>query len=174
MMAVTLHQPWASLIATGLKTVETRSWPGRASLIGERIAIHAGRRNTKAIREACVSLTPHAVVENPVFHDGDIWVNVRDAAAPDGVSVQRYPLGVIVATARLKAVACVTVQQSKREGYVIAASIRETRARDYEVQVDPYGDFSPGRWLWFLDQIEPVSPPVPARGKQGFWDWRMP
>ena len=42
--AITLHQPWASLIALGLKTVETRSWPAPARLVGQRIAVHAGKR----------------------------------------------------------------------------------------------------------------------------------
>lgn len=27
MRAISLHQPWASLIARGLKTIETRRWP---------------------------------------------------------------------------------------------------------------------------------------------------
>ena len=42
MKALTLHQPWASLIACGAKRIETRSWPPPKSLIGKRIAIHAG------------------------------------------------------------------------------------------------------------------------------------
>ena len=44
MYAITLHQPWASLIALGVKTVETRSWPASARLVGQTIAIHAGKR----------------------------------------------------------------------------------------------------------------------------------
>ena len=44
MYAITLHQPWASLIALGIKTVETRSWPAPALLVGQTIAIHAGKR----------------------------------------------------------------------------------------------------------------------------------
>ena len=44
MHAITLHQPWASLIALGIKTVETRSWPAPARLVGRTIAIHAGKR----------------------------------------------------------------------------------------------------------------------------------
>ena len=42
--SLTLHQPWASLIADGRKTIETRSWPPPRGLIGDRIAIHAGKR----------------------------------------------------------------------------------------------------------------------------------
>ena len=40
MKAITVRQPWASLIAAGVKTIETRSW--RTDYRGP-IAIHAGR-----------------------------------------------------------------------------------------------------------------------------------
>ena len=39
------------------------------------------------------------------------------------------------------------------------------------VLADPYGDFSPGRWLWFLADVQPCNPPAPARGAQGLWNW---
>ena len=43
MKAITLWQPWASLISAGVKRIETRSWSAPAALLGERIAIHAGK-----------------------------------------------------------------------------------------------------------------------------------
>jgi activating signal cointegrator 1 len=43
--AITLHQPWASLIAAGFKRVETRSWPTNHR---GQIAIHAGRTSAAA------------------------------------------------------------------------------------------------------------------------------
>ena len=43
MRALTLHQPWATLIAEGYKHFETRSWRPPAVRMGERIAIHAGK-----------------------------------------------------------------------------------------------------------------------------------
>lgn len=39
---ITLHQPWASAIALGYKTIETRSHQRFKSLVGQRIGIHAG------------------------------------------------------------------------------------------------------------------------------------
>jgi hypothetical protein len=42
---ITLHQPWASLIACGLKTIETRTHDRFRSLVGETVAIHAGKRS---------------------------------------------------------------------------------------------------------------------------------
>lgn len=43
MKALTLHQPHATLMALGKKPWETRSWKAPASLIGQRLAIHAGK-----------------------------------------------------------------------------------------------------------------------------------
>lgn len=44
MKAITLHQPWASLIAVGAKKIETRSWAPPADLVGLRVGIHAGKK----------------------------------------------------------------------------------------------------------------------------------
>ena len=44
MKALTIWQPWASLIARGLKTIETRRHTHWGFLAGRRIAIHAGAR----------------------------------------------------------------------------------------------------------------------------------
>ena len=44
MLALTLWQPYATLIACGAKTIETRSWAAPESLIGQRLAIHAAVR----------------------------------------------------------------------------------------------------------------------------------
>ena len=44
MKALTLIQPWAALIASGVKLIENRTWRAPADLIGQRIAIHAGKK----------------------------------------------------------------------------------------------------------------------------------
>lgn len=43
MKAISLWQPWSSLIACGAKRVETRHWRAPARLVGTRIAIHAAK-----------------------------------------------------------------------------------------------------------------------------------
>ena len=63
--AITLHQPWASLIALGIKTVETRSWLAPERLLGQTVAIHAGKR---------VVRRPGEVIERKLrAHWGDDW-----------------------------------------------------------------------------------------------------
>jgi hypothetical protein len=42
MYAITLKQPWAWAVAYAGKNVENRTWAPKASIIGTRIAIHAG------------------------------------------------------------------------------------------------------------------------------------
>lgn len=44
MKALTLHQPWATCIAHHGKRVENRTWAPPQSIVGQRIAIHAGMK----------------------------------------------------------------------------------------------------------------------------------
>lgn len=48
MKALTLIQPWASLIIDGRKKIETRSWPTK---VRGTVAIHAGKKVDKAAAE---------------------------------------------------------------------------------------------------------------------------
>jgi len=43
MRALTIKQPWAQLIALGVKRIENRTWLPPNWVMGERIAIHAGQ-----------------------------------------------------------------------------------------------------------------------------------
>ena len=38
----------------------------------------------------------------------------------------------------------------------------------------PLGDFTPGRFAWLLDKIEPLAEPIAAKGAQGIWTWQQP
>ena len=42
--AISLHQPWASLIAALAKKIETRHWAPPKNVVGTRIAIHAAQQ----------------------------------------------------------------------------------------------------------------------------------
>lgn len=42
--ALTIWRPWAGLIAAGVKPIENRDWPPPKSLVGEYLAIHAGKK----------------------------------------------------------------------------------------------------------------------------------
>lgn len=78
MKALTLHQPWASLIAAGVKSCETRHWAAPKADWGTLIGIHAGartdqdfrRRDTEVLR--CLgddTLPTKAIVAVARLHD---------------------------------------------------------------------------------------------------------
>lgn len=51
MLALTIWQPWATLIALGHKDIENRDWAPPRHLIGKRFAIHAGKTVEKGVAE---------------------------------------------------------------------------------------------------------------------------
>lgn len=44
MKAITIKQPWASLIVHGIKDIENRTWPCPKKYIGQRVLIHASMK----------------------------------------------------------------------------------------------------------------------------------
>lgn len=48
MKALTIWQPWATMIVEGWKPREFRRWAAPASIVGQRIVIHAAKRPMKA------------------------------------------------------------------------------------------------------------------------------
>lgn len=65
-----------------------------------------------------------------------------------------WPLGAVVGTVEI--VGCLPVEE------VIGALTPQERA---------LGDYSPGRWAWVLKNPVMFDAPIPARGKQGWWEW---
>ena len=49
MKALTIWQPWASLIMAGAKPYEFRGWRAPRSIIGQRIVIHAAARKVDRV-----------------------------------------------------------------------------------------------------------------------------
>ena len=151
MYAITLHQPGASLITLGVKTVETRAWPAAARLVGQTVAIHAGKR---VVRKSGVT------VENEMWaHLGEDW----HRAIPAGVVLVTAALVGMARVERVDPHADLAVHDLSTE-VGCAVGLGQTR-------IDPWGDFSPGRWLWLLADVEALANPAPAIGHQSFWHW---
>lgn len=51
------------------------------------------------------------------------------------------------------------------------AVVRMTGCIPADQVLAEWGDFSPGRFAWRLDDVRVLTPIVPALGKQGLWDW---
>ena len=140
MPALTLWQPWATLIAIGVKPFETRSW---ATRYRGPIAIHAG-----ADRRGLAWCRGEPEIEQALADAGYLLTATeRDRAA--GWSA--VPLGAIVAVAEL--VECWPTDT------IVAAGL-----------ADSFGDYSAGRFGWHLDRVRALAEPIPCAGRQGLWE----
>lgn len=139
MKALTLYQPWATLVAIEAKKIETRSWQTnhRGSL-----AIHASRS------KEFIELAFECRFKQHLHAAGYLKDGVFD-----------LPLGKVVAISNLT-----DCRQSNGLFFL----------PNWVLNSDEicFGDFSEGRFLWFLKDVLRLDPPVPARGKQGLWEWR--
>lgn len=193
--ALSLWQPWASLVALGAKTIETRSW---STKYRGPLLIHAARREPEWGRFGDFDSEP--------FWRGEDLRHINDCECADGEVDQRcgrrsrhrtvltrnallyadLPLGAIVASCRLVDVvpmidACGTDVDAPahlcRSGDTLLLHRPESDPfHDGETERDvsdqaPFGDFAAGRFAWLLDAVTALAEPIPARGHQGLWGW---
>lgn len=142
--AISLHQPYASLIISGAKQWETRHWRAPDRVIGQRVAIHAAKRRVALLHES-----DQEFFEACAETLGDDWL-------------RSLPFGAIVGTAVLAR--CHQIARVDRaDGMMFANGECELR--------DPFGDYAPGRFVWRMINPKPINPPVPCVGRQGWFRW---
>lgn len=191
MRAITLWQPWASLVAEGVKTIETRPAPYPwTRAIGERIAIHAG------VRAPCDK--EHGLTTGaPPVEIGDYLYWYAGGETPpcyawkhkDGPYLGALPRGAIVATCVLADVLPMLAERSYNkhlwvtDDHLWIADEATSQATghpgvDEPVQEAwqcdserPYGSFVANRHALILADVERLDVPVPAVGHQGWWEW---
>ena len=147
MKIITLWQPWASLIALGLKQFETRSW---ATAYRGPLAIHAAKRK---MSRADI----HALLE---AYKIARWHDEQQIRPED------IPLGAIVAKCNLTD--CLYMVDTRLADPRLSMGGRtciETKSR-LERAV---GCWSHGRYAWKLDSIRQIEP-IPFKGRQGLRD----
>ena len=175
MKAISLWQPWASLIACGAKPFETRSWAPPRELIGTTIAIHAAKKIDKGAAEFATELM-YGQHQPGGFELADS-LDASFEGTPDELmgifGMATMPIGCIVCTARLDA----AFQLGElAEGTAVAAArvVNRFTSRQmpwcFTVRYDDFGDYAPGRWAWLLRDVKALTPPPPALGRQGFFD----
>jgi len=181
MKALTLHQPWASLIALGAKTIETRSW---STTYRGPLAIHAGRRCATGNVGAF-----NVEKDNPRGAEPAYLLRSDALGWP-----YRLPLGAVVAVCTLVDVVPISPEAASpvtakvrefphegelphQQGGLWLIGIREPWGgvgRGTPLRVEDqraYGDYTPGRYAWLLDNVHVVLPPVAAVGHQRLWEW---
>ena len=152
--ALTLHQPWASLVAWGVKRYETRPRP--LSYRGP-LAIHAAKAWSPADEVVTVALLQELAKLGALSAE-----TLRDVSG-------RAHRGCVVAVADL--VSC----ERMVEGDSPVGPLRDTIGVDSESEVERLcGDWRPGRYAYRLENVRRLDVPIPARGKQGLWRVEVP
>ena len=151
MKALTIWQPWASLIMIGAKPYEFRRWDYRErerGLEGQRIVIHAGARAIK----------PQEVLDiRQRLNEGDTSL-IPDKARP---LIERL------------------LNAHKCQGILPLAAALGTAILDTPRDVNrlfktPDSDrIDHHMFAWPLTDIRAFDEPVPVRGLQGFWTYPM-
>lgn len=153
MPALTIYQPWATLIVEGLKPYEFRAWDFRSrypSLVGKRIAIHAGAR---------------PVVRNEV---ADLLRQLFSNAARDTGLIVEPAIKLLERVHLSRAI----LPLSSVLGTAILGEPTKNPIVDGRPLIADSDRLEDCNFGWPLTEIERFEPPVPARGAQGFWRWR--
>jgi activating signal cointegrator 1 len=140
--ALSLTQPWATLIAIGAKRIETRSW---STTFRGPVAIHAAKSMPLWAREFA-----YADPAGRVLNRAGILLGNNCAALPRGA---------IVALAELVAVA--------PTHEIVALSHGALPLLPHEIE---FGDYTDGRYGWVLSNVVPLSEPVACKGALGLWE----
>lgn len=156
-MALTVWQPWASLIVGAppsyddkptppQKPIENRGWCPPRQLIGQLVAIHAGKKIGAEVLES--------------FHDvfrAQLYGEVRAPYAKPAL----FPRGAVVGVATLERVVV-----TKRGALVDAF----TRDQWNPVQIsDNARRWYTGEVGWLWRDVRYLAEPVPCSGAQGLW-----
>lgn len=128
MKAISLYQPWAQLLAAGVKRLETRSW---MTTYQGPVAIHAGARMDDAFM-ALAAFDPHF---HAAFREYG-WTHWSQAYGD-------LPFGAIIGVATLRL--CVGVESPALAPWLTPPE----RA---------FGNFSPGRYAWIFDDARLITP----------------
>jgi hypothetical protein len=141
MKVFTLRQPWATLVVTGAKVIETRSF---ATNHRGPVLIHASKTMT-AFEEKLCTKQPF----KKMLKDFD-----------------EAPLGCIIG--KVDIISVVDVEFYKRCGKGIPLHHDKPYSKkDWEIEF-AFGDYSPGRYGWLLDKPVPFKHHIPFSGGVGF------
>jgi hypothetical protein len=190
MKAITLQQPWASLVAAGAMNIMTHTW--QTEYRG-RLAIHAGKQMPTRSHDSLELGDWLFRISN---QDG--WELWPPSTHDEFEGFQHLchkliqpPFGAIIATCELVDVAPIGGATDFRTG-IVDGDEGDYPGRSVVVVHDDgvvmldtadqhviditnqkvYNDFAPGRFAWILSDVKPVDA-VRARGHGGLWNWEL-
>jgi activating signal cointegrator 1 len=146
---LTLTEPWSSLVASGAKKLETRTWsPHHTGLI----AIHSSQQFCWDDEFYCY---------NPHFEQALAQAGYQsDRSRRKRKERWSFPYGKVIAIAWLS-------DSYQLDPLVFTGDLPPEPERSF-------GNYAPGRYVWLLPYVYRLVTPIPARGWQMLWNWTPP
>lgn len=151
--AITLHQPWASFIAHGMKQIETRSWVPKYR---GPIAIHAAKK-----------VPPYA---NQMLEQRAIFRRLLRQCGAD--RIEDLPAGAVIAIATIADAGRITRFTEYHDQHTYEARLESGRILEVGTIEEQLGNYDIGRAVWMLTDVGILEQPIPATGHQGLWWFR--
>jgi hypothetical protein len=148
MKALTVMQPFATLVAIGAKTLETRSW---ATKYRGRLAIHSSASMSPVFKKLCEKEPFKSILRKAGYKH---WSDL--------------PMGAVVCT--VSVVGCKTIIWNDETKH--KATLEDGTA--IEGNEYYFGDYTSGRKAWKLQDVAKFRDPIPAKGQLNLWDWHDP
>jgi len=148
MKALTLWQPWATLVAMEVKKIETRCWTTKYR---GPIAIHSAASFPVSYLGTSA--------QTSIFRDelADVFSVRRDRDDRMGKHVsdilKGLPLGKVLCIVKL-----LSIEVTDNVG-------------DLSERERIFGNYENGRYAWHLEMMEVFEPPIPAKGNRMLWNW---
>lgn len=161
MKALTIKQPWASLIMADLKHYETRSW--KTSYRG-KLAIHAGKETFQKFLRERFPVASNGWEYHPLY---DEYKNFMNIVSPLDLDNLQY--GAVLGTVDL--VDCLKVTDYDGKTAELISGIANKDPKYISETELMLGDFTEGRYAWELENIHIFDHPIPTKGQQGLWNW---
>lgn len=149
MKALTLWQPWATLVAMGVKKIETRCWTTKYR---GPLAIHSAAKLPPSYLGASSRTDP--------FRDelAELFAVRRDRDDRGGKHVDDILRGLPCGK-----VLCIVNLLSVEE----TPDVREVISDRERI----FGNYEDGRYAWHLEMVEVFEPPIAAKGNRMLWNW---
>jgi activating signal cointegrator 1 len=155
MRLISVHEPWATLMALGLKRIETRNW---ATSYRGPLAIHASKHGMS-------NQELWSTLENPFFRDA------LRTVMPTAIR--------LMAAGRTRRLEAHLAEQFVHRGKILCVVDLKDCKRTEDIRVTPamlseqeymFGNYEPMRFGWLTEMIFRLPEPVAFSSRQGLVD----
>ena len=168
---ITLYQPWATLLAHGIKKNETRPKSTTHTFEKGSYLIHAAKKWTKQQNDLCLTEPFKSNLEN-LGYPASLESHYASVNGLDGIV---FPLGQIIGSFEVKE--CLYVHNREYDfdslelkgaylAELISNKISNLIIRNPELK---FGDYSFGRSIWIGQNHRVLKNPIPYKGSQGYY-----